>query len=134
MGESKVGSWPSSGRDGAINPAPSCQSTALSNCSSTTYAHTPLGSAYLRHTMSVIPALGDARKQLNKLGKRIMKSHRVQIPKYDMPIRLRPVSFLGLFARLQCSCSLVVSSPHMCHHGWPWAPWLHEFLPCIATK
>jgi len=27
---------------------------------------------------------------MHKLSKTIMKSHRVRIPKYDMPIRLRP--------------------------------------------
>ncbi|KAG2079286.1 hypothetical protein BDR04DRAFT_997459 [Suillus decipiens] len=30
------------------------------------------------------------RKHLKKMSKAIMKSHRVQLPKYDLPIRLRP--------------------------------------------
>ncbi|KAG2113953.1 uncharacterized protein F5147DRAFT_680734 [Suillus discolor] len=30
------------------------------------------------------------RKHLKKISKAIMKSHRVQLPKYDLPVRLRP--------------------------------------------
>ena len=33
----------------------------------------------------------NARKYLRKAFKMIMRSHHVHIPKYDMPIRLRPV-------------------------------------------
>ncbi|KAF8197850.1 hypothetical protein BJ912DRAFT_46646 [Pholiota molesta] len=40
--------------------------------------------------MAPSSAFKDTRKQLSRLGKNIMKSHRVRIPKYDMPIRFRP--------------------------------------------
>ncbi|KAF8973068.1 hypothetical protein BDZ97DRAFT_1779181 [Flammula alnicola] len=40
--------------------------------------------------MPASSALKDVRKLSSKVGKSIMKSHRFRIPKYDMPIRLRP--------------------------------------------
>jgi hypothetical protein len=36
------------------------------------------------------------RKHLKRISKAIMKSHRVQLPKYDLPIRLRPVCLSSL--------------------------------------
>lgn len=60
------------------------------------------------------PNSSHARKLVNKASKAVMKSHRVSLPKYNLPIRLRPVRPLYrrcLSLALTPLCSGSYSSP-----------------------
>ena len=41
----------------------------------------------------------NSRKAVRKMNKAVMRSHHFQIPKYDMPIRLRPVRDLQTYSQ-----------------------------------
>ena len=83
----------------------------------------------------------NARKYLRKGLKAIMRSHHVHIPKYDMPIRLRPVR--RLHPDIRCVKwnetdfefrILVVRGLYMCHYDFAGHARLHQFLKIITTE
>ena len=97
----------------------------------------------LPNTMSIslsAPELSfkKARKLPGRLAKVVMKSHRVRIPKYDLPIRLRPVSLPiciqgHLHQYLSCSLS-VVSRFHLHYNDNPCVPGLYKLFKSIAFE
>lgn len=77
-----------------------------------------------------------SRKAVRRLNKSIMRSHHFRIPKYDMPIRLRPVRPL-LNWRTQCFDTLgltVVPAVHLPHSDQPGSSGLHELLACASAE
>ena len=79
----------------------------------------------------------NARKYLRKAFKMIMRSHHVHIPKYDMPIRLRPVRRLHPDIRCvkwKLILILVVRGLYMCYYDLAGHAWLHQFLKIITAE
>lgn len=125
-----------------VCPEPSRGMLLISDVSSCTGGHPSALRFTLQHRMPTLPALGHFKKQMSKLGKRIMKSYRVQIPKYDMPIRLRPVRVSQVFPcyhSVQLHIFIVSNFPvvlglHMHYYGPPCISWLYELFESPAAK
>lgn len=78
----------------------------------------------------------NGRKLVHKLSKNFMKSYRFRIPKYDMPIRLRPVSITPLSHCLHLTypSESVVPRLHMRRHDRSRIPGLHEPRPAVERQ
>lgn len=76
----------------------------------------------------------NGRKLMHKLSKNVMKSYRFRIPKYDMPIRLRPVSITPLSHCLHLTRSPVVPRLHMRRYDRSRIPGLHEPRPAVERQ
>lgn len=76
----------------------------------------------------------NGRKLVHKLSKNVMKSYRFRIPKYDMPIRLRPVSITPLSHCLHLTRSPVVPRLHMRRYGRSRIAWFHEPRPAVERQ
>ena len=74
------------------------------------------------------------RKYLNKASKAIMKSHRVQLPLYDLPIRIRPVRISNQPLGVSLISLVVVPRLHFHRHDYPRLPWTHKLLSFATTE
>lgn len=66
-----------------------------------------------------------------------MKSYRVSVPRYDLPIRLRPVRPLRALFHSFMPCSIpfaVVPTLHNRHHAPACFPRTHQLLPLPTAK
>jgi hypothetical protein len=64
-----------------------------------------------------------------------MKSQRIQLPKYDLPIRLRPVRFPSCPLIALCSMSFAVVPPlHIYHHDLTRTSGIYQLLPLFAIE
>lgn len=76
----------------------------------------------------------NGRKLMHKLSKNVMKSYRFRIPKYDMPIRLRPVSITPLSHCLHLTRPPVVPRLHMRRYDRSRIAWFHEPRPAVERQ
>lgn len=70
-------------------------------------------------------------RRVERISRSIMKSYHLQIPKYDTPIRFRPVSsFLSVSTSKDPTriVSAVVFSLYMSHHACARVPGIHQLL------
>jgi hypothetical protein len=82
--------------------------------------------------------MSDARRHGRRAFKALMRSHHVKIPKYDLPLRFRPVSppppppeacpYSNHFI-----FTTVVRRVDVPHHALACLPGLHQFHPCYPT-
>jgi hypothetical protein len=100
-------------------------------------AQPPRCNSEFRTPMSPAALSGkNGRKLVHKLSKNVMKSRRIRIPKYDMPIRLRPVSITPrlVFRHLTYPDPAVVPCLHMHCYGCSRFSGLHQFLSSFAVE
>lgn len=83
------------------------------------------------------------RKYMHKATKSIMRSHRFQLPKYDMPIRLRPVSVDVFFCQsyalelrtfIHMISLLVVHPVYYSRDAHSRIPRIHQLLSFTSTQ
>ena len=78
------------------------------------------------------------RRLTSKVAKSIMKSHHLRIPKYELPIRLRPVNTMiplfKLYSFANPSHGAVVSRLYMLHNGPSCVPGVHKLLKIITSQ
>ena len=73
------------------------------------------------------------RRLTSRVAKSIMKSHHLRIPKYEMPIRFRPViTMLPLY--LFAHHGAVVSRFYMLHNGRSCVPGVHKLSKIITSQ
>lgn len=88
--------------------------------------------------------LWSPKKLMKRLAKEVMRSYKFRLPKYDLPLRLRPVcayssqefSVLILYFLLKCStCALtVVHRIYDGRHAYTGFPGLHERVTRCSHK
>jgi hypothetical protein len=82
--------------------------------------------------------MNDARRHGRRAFKALMRSHHLKIPKYDLPLRFRPVSRPPSPVPTQQLkhpiFTIVVCRVNVPRHALARAPGLHEPHPCRPTK
>jgi hypothetical protein len=113
-----------------LKRTPLCQRSGESVACRTTMAN------HIQLPSSSPPSSRNVRKLVSKASKAVMKSHRVSLPKYNLPIRLRPVRLRTISHPLM-SCSIpsaVVPTLHVCRHALACSPRIHQRLPLPTAK
>ena len=81
------------------------------------------------------PSSRNVRKLVNKAFKAVMKSHRLSLPKYNLPIRLRPVrNSISYSLEVVLNPLVVVSALHLCRHALSRFPRVHQRHPLVPAK
>ena len=79
--------------------------------------------------------MSDARRYGRRAFKALMRSYHLKIPKYDLPLRFRPVSCPPPSPEAypysnHFYFSTVVRRVDVLHHALACLPWPHQFRPC----
>lgn len=75
------------------------------------------------------------RRLISRVAKSIMKSHHLRVPKYEMPIRFRPViTTIPLLYLLLIMMVAVVSRLYMLHNGRSCIPGVYKLFKIITSQ
>jgi len=96
---------------------------------------TPSSYAWSRPKCPMPPSPSQyVHKHLKKMSKTIMKSHRVHLPKYDLPIRLRPVCLFSSSQPLGPHHITVVPGVYLRNNGDTRFPGFHQIVAFSPFK